>query len=406
MPHLPDPEKIDTPSDADERCIVVAGPGTSLTIPGIIVSEVVMGLAASSRVRRIEVDLGIHPTMGLHRAPSLSAAHDVALRFSTQRHRAPRDAQARKKALRQWIGPDAKMALAYAWPGIDNDWIRDFLQVSKTAGVQTVVLCASLPPSRRARAVSLVDTLRGADRVVVGDTSEASELVAAFGPYGPEVQSHRALSLMGRPRRTGPQQFTSFLPSDGVEMLTALMGAFDAIPDSQVNNYSLHVITRYEGSAAKSIVAKSYHARHVQLFGDDMAKDDLRQLCDTSSAVSMAEPQLDSRAFSTAVSCGIATVVFANSKAAPIVGRGYVGGLMADGRQPASIHVAMAHALRLDELGFPDPDAWRELTERVIESPKLTGQLPTTQTSNFVAAPATKRLPELAHLLQPTAEAG
>jgi hypothetical protein len=190
MSRLPDLEKIVAPSDFDERCIVVAGPGTSLTIPGIIVSEIVMALAASSRVRRIEVDLGTHPTMGLHRAPSLAAAHDRALHFSPERHRAPRDAQARKKALRQWIGPDVKVALAYAWPGIDNDWIRDFLQVANAAGVRTVVLCASLPPSRKARAVSLVDTMRGANRVVVGDAAEASELVAAFGPYGPEVQTH------------------------------------------------------------------------------------------------------------------------------------------------------------------------------------------------------------------------
>jgi len=406
MPHLPDPEKIDTPSDADERCIVVAGPGTSLTIPGIIVSEVVMGLAASSRVRRIEVDLGIHPTMGLHRAPSLSAAHDVALRFSTQRHRAPRDAQARKKALRQWIGPDAKMALAYAWPGIDNDWIRDFLQVSKTAGVQTVVLCASLPPSRRARAVSLVDTLRGADRVVVGDIGEASELVAAIGPGGPEVQTHRALSLVGRRRRTGPQQFTAFLPRDGIEPFSALLAAFDAIPDSQVDNYSLHVITRYEGSVAKRIVAKSYHARHVQLFGDDMTKDDLRQLCDTSSAIGMADPQLDSRAFTTAVNCGIATVVLASSKAAPAVGRGYVGGLIADGGRPASIHVAMAHALRLDDLGFPSPDAWQELADDVLDPPKPAGHFPAARISHYGAAPSAKRSPELVHLLVPTAEPG
>src|SRR5664280_3824275 len=110
MSRPPDPEKIVAPGDFDERCIVVAGPGTSLTIPGIIVSEIVMALAVSSRVRRIEVDLGTHPTMGLHRAPSLAAAHDVALRFNPERHRAARDAQARKNSLRQWLGPDVKVA--------------------------------------------------------------------------------------------------------------------------------------------------------------------------------------------------------------------------------------------------------------------------------------------------------
>jgi hypothetical protein len=385
----------------------MAGPGTSLTIPGIIVSEIVMALADSFPVRRIEVDLGRHPMVGLHRAPSLAASHNFALQLASDRYRAPRNAKARKQAFRQWIGPDAKVAIAYAWPGIDNEWIREFLQVAKAAGVPTVVVCASLPPSREARAVSLVGMLRQADRIVVGDTGEANELIVAFGSYGPEVQTHRALSLIGhRRRRTGPRQFTAFLPSDGIETLTALMAAFDAIPDSQVNNYRLRVMTRYEGSAAKSIIAESYHARHVQFFGDDMTKDDLRQLCDTSSAISMADPQLDSRAFSIAVNCGIATVVLATSKAAPTVGRGYVGGLMANGRRPASIHVAMAHALRLDELGFPSPDAWHELADGVLDPPKLAGQLLTTRPSSNVPTRFAKRSPELTHFFLPTVETG
>jgi hypothetical protein len=157
---------------------------------------------------------------------------------------------------------------------------------------------------------------------------------------------------------------------------------------------------RNKESAVVSIIANSYHARHVQLIGEDMTAGDLRELCDASSAISMANPNLDSRAFSTAVDCGIATVVLANSKS-PIVGRGYVGGLMADGRDPASIHVAMAHALRLDELGFPSPRAWPELAARIIESRKPTGQLQPSLVSNY--GPETKKFPELALFLRPVA---
>jgi len=391
--------------DRDEQYVVMAGPGTSLTIPGIIVSEIVMALSKSSPVRRIEVDLGTHPTMGLHRAPSLAAAHDVAFRLGLQRHRAPRSARARKQAFRQWIGQDAKVAIAYAWPGIDNDWIREFLQVANAVKVPTIVLCASLPPSREARAVSLVNTIRHADRVVVGDTAEANELIAAFGSSGPEVQTHQALSLTGRSRRIGPQQLTAFLQCESGETLTTLIAAFDAIPEARINNYNLQVVMRYKGNAIESIIANSYHKRHVQLFRDDMTAGDLRELCDSSSAVSMAVPSLDSRAFSTAVNCGIATVVLSGSKA-PIVGRGYVGGLMADGRQPASIHVALDHALRLDELGFPSPNAWRELAEFTMESLELTTYLQSSLAPHYVVAPRSTRSPELTHFLQSTIEAG
>ena len=356
----------------DGRYVVIAGPGTSITIPGIIVTEIALALATLSPVQRIEVDLGTHPTMGIHRASSLTAAHEVVPLHAFQRHRAPQNARALKRAFHQWISPDAKVAVAYAWPGIDNEWIRDFLHVAKAAGVPTVVLCASLPSSRAARAISLLSTIRGADCVVVGDSVDADELVAELGAFGPQVRTHRALSLFRRCRPAGPQRFTSFLPSEDSETLTSLLAAFDAIPDARIENYRLRVITRFEESAAEAIVANSYHARHVQLVSDDMNANELRQLCDTSSALSVAEPRVDSRAFSTAVDCGIATVVLAKSKT-PFVGRGYVGGLMADGRRPASIRVAMAHALRLDELGFPSPDVWRELAEDVVESPKFVG---------------------------------
>jgi hypothetical protein len=234
--------------------------------------------------------------------------------------------------------------------------------------------------------------LRQADRVVVGDTGEANELIVAFGSYGPAVQTHRALSLTGRSRRAGPQQLTAFIPRESGVTLTALMAAFDAIPEARIKNYNLQVIMRYKESAVERIIANSYHARHVKLFGDDLTAGDLRELCDASSAISMADPDFDSRAFSTAVDCGIATVVLANSKS-PTVGRGYVGGLMADGRDPASIHVAMVHALRLDELGFPSPRAWRELAERIIESPER--NLQPSLASRY--GTQTERFPELAH---------
>jgi hypothetical protein len=180
--------------------------------------------------------------------------------------------------------------------------------------------------------------------------------------------------------------------------LSALVAAFDAIPEARINNYNLQVVMRNKKSAMVGIIANSYHARHVQFFGEDMNAGDLRELCDTSSAISMGNPNLDSRAFSTAVECGIAIAVLANSKF-PVVGRGYVGGLMADGHDPASIHVAMAHALRLDELNFPNPDAWRELAARIIGPHKPTGQLQLSLPPSYGSK--AKKFPELAHFLRP-----
>jgi hypothetical protein len=376
-----------------------------MTIPGIVVTEIVNALADSAPVRKIEVDLGGHAMAGLHRAPSLASAHRVDSRYVIQRHRAPRNAKARRQDFRRLIGPSSTLAIAYAWPGIDNDWIRDYLLVAKSAHVPTVVVCASLPPSREVRAVSLVGILREADRVVVGDSEEANELTAAFSSYGPKVLTHRALSLTGRGRRAGSLQITAFLPSENGDALQAVMAAFDAIPDSRISNYKLQVAMRYAGSEMTSIVSKSYHAQHVQLISEEMSAGDLRELCYSSSAVSMVDPELDSRAFSTAVDCGVATIVLGNSSY-PIVGRGYVGGLMGDRRDPASIHVAMAHALRLEELGFPSPASWSELAGRVFESREPAVHSQIFRVSNSAANPQPLRSPQLVHYLQSSVETG
>jgi hypothetical protein len=344
--------------------VVVAGPSSTLTIPGIIVSEIVSAIAMTTPVLRIEADLGAHPTVRLDRAPSLAAAHVAHSNANVVRHKAPMGARTRKSAFRFWIGPEVHTAIAYAWPGIDNSWIRQFVDVAKAAGASTTVICASLPESNQARAVTLVDTIYKADLVIVGDASEAKELASMFGSSGPSVESLRALSLGGRSGRAPRGVITAFLQKEDINSLAVLLAAFDAIPDARISGHKLQVVMRFASREVLSIVANSYHASHVELIGDDISSSDLQELCDLSSALSMADPVHDSRAFSTAMDCGIATVVLANSKRPP-VGRGYVGGLLANHSQPASVHVALSHALRLSDLGFPSPTAWCELADRL-----------------------------------------
>ena len=56
----------------------------------------------------------------------------------------------------------------------------------------------------------------------------------------------------------------------------------------------------------------------------------------------------------------------------PAVGRGYVGGLLADVRRPASVHVAVNHALQLEELRFPSPVTWNQLARKLRPIPQET----------------------------------
>lgn len=348
--------------------IVLAGPGSSLTIPGIIATEITQALAQSNSVRRIEVDFGLHFKAGLHRAPSLAAAHDEGRSGDIVRHRAPSNFRLRTQAFREWIGTDTHTAVAYAWPGNNNEWISEFLNAANAMGAKSVVLCESPPSSSKTRAVSLAATLSHADRVIVGDSSDAAELKSEFGLLGPVVETHRALSLGGRSGRSLVHQITAFLPRDDSDMLFSLLAAFDAIPEAWIEGYQLQIVMRNSDSAIPAMIASSYHFDHVRLIGEDISALDFEKLCSISSALIVADPALDSRAFSTAVNCGIATVVLSKALL-PEAGRGYVGGLLAELGKPASIYVALTHALRLAELRFPTPDTWLELA-RVISPPK------------------------------------
>jgi hypothetical protein len=350
------------------KTVVVAGPSTSMTIPGIIVSQIVQALLRENQVTRIEVDLGTDFAVGLHRAPLLAGALVDVNSVAAISHRAPKDTRLRNLAFREWITTDMRSAIAFVWPGIDNSWIRQFLSAAKRVGVSTTVVCASLPKSDRVKNASLVDNMVNADHILVGDASDAFSLGRAFGSAGPKIDIHRALMLRGKRERSGVQQITAFLPKDNAENLSSLLAAFDAIPEAWIDQYCLKIAMRTTGSVATEMVSRSYHAEYVQLLQDDFSAIDLEKLCLASSALIVADPAFDSRAYTFAVECGVATVVLASAPL-PDVGHGYVGGLLADLNNPISIHVALLHALRLAELRFPTPRAWDELAESVVGSP-------------------------------------
>jgi hypothetical protein len=118
------------------------------------------------------------------------------------------------------------------------------------------------------------------------------------------------------------------------------------------------------------MVEESYHSDFVSLNGMDIASTDLNRLCASSSALIIADPAFDSRAFSIAVECGVAVVVLA-STLLPEVGRGYVGALLADMSRPVSVRVALSHALRLADLHFPPPDSWNDLVNQLVGTTPL-----------------------------------
>lgn len=349
---------------------MVAGPGSSLTLPGIIVSEIARTLSGATPVVRIEVDADADYAEGLTRSPSLSAAFVEAHSDMLTTRRAPMNARLRRQAFEDWLGPDIRVAFAYAWPGLDNAWIRDFVRAAKAQRVPCAVAVASLPKSDHSSTTLLADFVSNADLVLVGDALEASDYSSAFAPGGPIVEVHRSLSLKGRADQHSTHRVTAFLPKDSIDTLTTLLSAFDAIPHSWIGQYELQIAMRYTSQVVPEMVAGSFHGNHVRLLDERIADEDMMSMCEASSALIIADPLVNSRVFQIAVECGIATIVLSPSDL-PDVGVGYVGGLLADINFPAAIDVALAHALRLAELRFPSPDSWAELAQRLNAAPLI-----------------------------------
>jgi hypothetical protein len=350
--------------------IVVAGPSSSLTIPGIIVSQIVSSLCENNSVVRIDVDSTSDFDAGLHRSRSLAAAHHSAMTNQVVNHRAPYNARLRAQSFHDWIEPGARGAIAIVWPGLDNAWIRQFLAAAKAADVSSMVMSVSLPRSDVSKLMAFADSMYGADVVLVGNANEADALARVFGSHGPKVDVHKALSLHGQEARSSTHRITAFLQKDGLETLATLLRAFDAIPEAWIESYKLEIVMRYRGDVAEKMVEESYHSEFVSLNGTDIASSDLNRLCASSSALIIADPSFDSRAFSIAVECGVAVVVLASTHL-PDVGRGYVGALLADMSRPVSVRVALSHALRLADLHFPPPDSWNDLANQLVGTTPL-----------------------------------
>jgi hypothetical protein len=320
-------------------------------------------IAQLTSVIRVDVDLNADLMVGLHRAPSLAAVHNVE-KANMTRYDAPSNSRLRAQLFQELITPKVTTVIAYAWPGIDNTWIRQLIHAGKSAGALTIIACASLPQPGHARASTLAGILAKADVVIVGDKQESRELTSIYGRSGPVIEAHPALSLDGRSGRQSKERVTAFIPKGDSASLAALLRAFDAIPEAWIDAYQLQVVMRIVDGEAQKAIDESHHRKHVELIGDMMSDVDLYELFASSSALGIASPLRDSRVFSAATKSGIGTVVFDGGRH-PEVGHGYVGGLLAHRSRTASLHVAMIHALRHAELQFPSPETWDALAQRV-----------------------------------------
>jgi hypothetical protein len=131
-----------------------------------------------------------------------------------------------------------------------------------------------------------------------------------------------APSLSDRTVCNEHKRLTIFLHKDNERSLVSILRAFDATPTNRTHNYDLRIIMRYSGRTIPDHVAAGYHSDHVQPIGEDFSSLDIHKVASDSSAMSVADPTFDSRAYATAVDAGVASVVLAGDMVTDAV-RGY-----------------------------------------------------------------------------------
>ncbi len=347
-------KKISTGTDQ----VVVAGPGSDRTIPGLLTSEVVEAMTSFATVTRLEIDPVRHFHVGLHRATALAARHEYhGQRVTTWRVETRRRST---KLFARHFTEETTLAVAVSWPTMATDWIGDFLSAAKKRNIPSLVLVVAGPTSPSSRIAALARDVVDADLVLVGDPFEANLLSALLRSPRPVIETHRALALMGRHEESSTQVVTAFVRPDDRDAIATIIAAFDGTPQSFASRYRFQIVTREGSPAVEELVSQSFYRDQIDVITKDFSTAELGAFCRESSAILIADPSFDSRAYATAELSGVATVVITDEEH-PAVGRGYIGGLVADRTRPASVYVAMAHALRLASLNFPTPEMWSEL---------------------------------------------
>ena len=335
--------------------LVVAGPGSSVTLPGVLVSEIAQSLADSYEVRRLEMDATQTFGLGLDRAPSLRSIQSVE--FDVVRVPAVLPRRARLRMIEQsLVGVSAVVTVL--WPGIDPTSMAMLGREARLRGIPVAVLLARVDGATAIRDIAAKD-LEGVDLVLTGDTADVTVLKGIV----PAVRAHPALNFAPRPTRA-VDVIVAFIPPEGEDVLRSVVTAFDAIPEAWIERYRLHVITRLPATSLGPIVDASFYREAIELTNSVLDDEQVGDVCSRAAAVMIADPIYESRAFTTSAAAGL-PVVLVSSDSLPNVPSGYLGTLVARAGRPVSIHVAMTHALRLAHVAIPNYAGWRGLLDEL-----------------------------------------
>ncbi len=349
--------------------VAVAGPSSSLTVPGVMVSQIVRALAEFAPVDQIEMNGNPDFGTGLTRAVHLVTALDGGARFPISVRQRCDEPRRRSQCFRERLTGGVSIAVAFIWPTLDTSWVRAYLEAAHDVGAVTFAVCVSLPGRSTLKDLDELIKSVGTDYVIVGDRRDVVDYVPADEARA-IILEHPALTLRGRSATGELKTISAFLRRDDVESLRVLCTAFDALPEAWADQYQLNIVMRHDDASVPRIIDQSYHSRYIHLIETNIDDASLAGLCAQSSVLIVADPASDSRAFALAKACGIATVVLATSRRGDATDD-YTGGLLADDDQPLSIYVAINHGLRLAGLRFPRPESWNDLAATIF---KLTGE--------------------------------
>jgi hypothetical protein len=204
-----------------------------------------------------------------------------------------------------------------------------------------------------------VKDLAGVSMVMTGGEEDSRAVSSVIGV----VRTHPGLRFDSRSASDVRDVVAFISPTDKRTVLT-LLSAFDAIPEAWVDQYQLTIVSRFPAEELAVLAEASFHSEQIRSMGSDLSDEELENLVRQAATVMVADPAIESRAYSFAMDAGVPVVII-SSETTPKVPGGYIGALVAAADRPVSIHVAMTHGLRLANIHFPSYPRWRNLIEQI-----------------------------------------
>ncbi len=353
--------------------LVLVGPGCVSTLPGLFTEALANLLRDRTLVDRVALDANLDGVVGLDRAMSPAVDEEqlattvATLLQGRQGVRRPVHGVAGMRGAHSDLEGASTLVLV-VWPSLGKGWLRAAFDLWKRTNVPLHTLWCSVPSStsalRHGRLAGAV--LARSTSVLTGSDADAAGLANLARRRLPPVVVHPGLSM--RRACTGDIiDVLAFVPGLDRLALSSVVAGFDSISSAVIEQYRLRlVVSPYALAEARALRRSAHHSTAIEVLPIPGGESEIRALARRASVVVASDTMANGPAVAGAVSAGVGLVLL-SSGSSPAARPAYVGAVVADPSNPASVHVGITHCARRRTVRFPSSEELESLSDTVTD---------------------------------------